>query len=99
MTNYFFEISPIFVILKLETSTTTQMKGIELLFPKNTNLAGPVYTEKKLQPAENCKKCENRKSASTETPVKLQKQYFAPKTFIISNNNILGYLITKFGVV
>jgi hypothetical protein len=49
--------------LKLETSTTPQMKGLELLFPKNTNLLVPVYTEKKLQRTENCKKCENRKSA------------------------------------
>ena len=77
----------------LETSTVAQMKGLEPLFPENAiPLAlGPVYTETKLQPFENCKKCQYRKSASTETPVKLKKIKLSPKTFIISNNNICTY--------
>ena len=75
----------------LETSTVAQMKGLEPLFSENAIPLGPVYTEKKLQPFENCKKCQYRKSASTETPVKLKKFKLSPKTFIISNNNIFTY--------
>ena len=66
------------------------MKGIEPLFPVNTNLLGTVYTEQKLERIENCKKCENRKSGSNETTVKFENIYISPLTFTFSNNNISG---------
>ena len=40
----FSEIFNTFGILMLETSTVAQMKGLELLFPKNAKSSGPVYT-------------------------------------------------------
>jgi len=69
------------VILKLETSTTPQMKGLELLFPKNTNLLVHLYTEKKLWRTEKVQKV--RKSQKCIDRITRQiakkKQFFTKK--------------------
>jgi hypothetical protein len=68
------------------------MKGLELLFPKNTNLLVPVYTEKKLRRTEKVQKV--RKSQKCIDRIARQiakKTIFHQKVFMILNKNILGY--------